>query len=337
MSGPKSTKGFTLKPYMVAGGAILLMLTIYIVFRMHISESRLIPISVMALIAGVLIEGKRLSGKWHTVWLSALGSFVASFLAFIPSKGEHEYNFESHIEIWPYSFIFIFAMVSIIFHGEKIIPKLTEGTTLLQSIAVIYWVIDYGFITSENWLLRGLMMTGLLFSFYSLFHAVTRVSLSRTSRLTLSIWSSIIMMLFGFDNIYRVYQNEQIESAADFSQALYTGVQYFLLGISSIYILQTFLMLTGFMPGKQTFFNGQYFHDLKELKDTHVRRYSEKQIDSMHSLFCIIFTGTVYVLNYYYQMLPRHIAIWLVFVIFPCILRYMIMPKNLKMFTKENL
>ena len=164
------------------------------------------------------------------------------------------------------------------------------------------------------------MIIGLIFSLYSVSHAFTHSILSRTSRLTLSIWSSIIMMLFASDNIYRVYQNEQIENTADLTHGLYIGLQFFLLGVSCIYIIQNLIMLMGFMPGRGTFFNKQYFRDIKELKKDHVKRYSDRQVKILHSFFCILFTGTIFLLNYHYQILPRHVAIWIVFVIFPFIL-----------------
>jgi hypothetical protein len=128
------------------------------------------------------------------------------------------------------------------------------------------------------------------------------------------------MMLFASDNIYRVYQNEQIENTADITHGLYIGLQFFLLGVSCIYIIQNFIMLMGFMPGRGTFFNKQYFRDIKELKKDHVKRYSDRQVKILHSFFCILFTGTIFLLNYHYQILPRHVAIWIVFVIFPFIL-----------------
>ncbi len=316
----KSKKSFDLKPYIIVIGLLLLALTIYVGFRMQSSGRRLIPISVLALIAGVIFEGRRISDKWLTVLLTALGSFVLSFLAFLPGKREHGYNFENHIEAWPYWFVIIFAILSIAFHGDKVIPKLTEGITLLQSIAVIYWVVDYGFIETNSLFLKSLMIIGLIFSLYSVFHAFTHAILSRTSRLTLSIWSSIIIMLFASDNIYRVYQNEQIENTANITHGLYIGLQFFLLGVSCIYIVQNFLMLMGFLPGKGTFFNAQYFRDIKELKGDHIKRYSDRQVSILHSFFCVLFTGTIFGLNYHYQILPRHVAIWVVFVSFPFIL-----------------
>jgi hypothetical protein len=305
---------------MIVLGLLVLGLTIYIGFRMNNSGRRLIPLSVLALIAGVFFESKRLTEKWLPVLLTALGSFIFSFVAFLPGKREHIYNFENHIEMWPYTFIFIFVIFSIIVNKDKVIPKLTEGITLLQSIAVFYWVIDYGFVDDDNLFLKLLMVVGLFFSMYSVFHAFTNSFLSRTSRLNLSVWSSIIMLLFAIDNIYRVYQNEQIEDTTDLTHGLYIGLQYFLLGVSAIYIVQNYIMLISFLPGKGTFFNAEYFRDLKELKSDHIKRYSDRQVSILHSFFCVLFTGTIFILNYHYQILPRHVTIWTVFVVFPFIL-----------------
>lgn len=219
--------------------------------------------------------------------------------------------------MFPYWFIVLFALFSIIAHDDKTVPKLTEGITLLQSIAVIYWFVDYGFADINGILLKLVMSAGVLYSLYSLFHAFTHTNLSRGRRLALSIWSSIVMMLFAVDNVYRVYQNEQIENTADITHGLYIALQFFLLGVSSIYMIQNFIMLVGFLPGKGTFFNAKYFRELREVKDGHIKRYSARQVNVWHSLFCVLFAVTIFVLNHHYQILPRHIAIWFVFVVFP--------------------
>lgn len=320
MAKQKPNKGFNFQPYMFIFGLFGLALTAGILYRVKSSDKHLISISVIALIAGVIFESKRITEKWSTVLFAALGSFIFSFVGFLPGKREHDYNFDNHIVLWPYWFIFFFVIFFIVFHGDKIIPKLTEGITLFQSIAVVYWVIDYGFISTNSRLLTIAMIIGLFFSLYSTFHAFTNATLSRTSRLTLSIWSSTIMMLFAIDFIYRVYQNGQIEDATNLDEKFYIGIEYFLLGISSIYIAQNILMIMGFLPGKETFFNAQYFKDLKELKSSHIKKYSDKQVNISSSFFCLLFTGTVFFLNSRYQILPRHFIIWMTFIIFSLIL-----------------
>lgn len=296
---------------------LLVAVLLYVGYRVSASAHRLIPISVIAIIAGAIFESWRIADKFSTVLWTALGSIVFSLISFLPRKHESSYDFEHHIEQFPYWFIIIFAILSIAVHGHKVVPKLTEGITLLQSLAIIYWVVDAGFMKNDSFLLKAAMIGGLLFSLFAVFHAFTYATLTRTARLTLSIWSSIIMLVFAVDNIYRTYQNEQIENTADTTHALYIGLQYFLLGVSSMYVVQNAMMLFRFLPGKRQFFNAEYFRELKELKGEHVDRYSEDQVSILHSILCVLFAGTFFALNYHYQLLPRHLATWAVFAVFP--------------------
>ena len=132
------------------------------------------------------------------------------------------------------------------------------------------------------------------------------------------------MVAFAIDNIYRVYQNEDIVTTKFLSQGLYIGLQYFLLGVSAIYITQNYILLAGFLPSK----NGNYRRDLKETKENHINRYSENQVFIGHSFLCILYALTIYGLNYKYQILPRHTMIWLVFLTFPLILKLIELTKK---------
>lgn len=305
--------------FIVIIGLMLLALTAYIGYRISISEHKILSISLIALVGGVLFESFRVTDKWTYVCYIFIGAFIISLFAFLPGK-EQNYSFESHLELWPYFFLFIFAFASAIFHQERTTVKLTEGITLLQSLSIIYWVIDYGFWNIDSWFLKSLLIIALLFSLFSIFNALTHFILSRTTRLTLSIWSSIIMMLFAIDYIIRVHQNSSIETNEYLSDELYIGLEFFLLGVSVIYSIQNFIMLMGFFPGKGSFFNRRYFIEISELKDNHINRYSDQQVPIGHSILCIIVTGTIYWLNYKYQFLPRHTAVWLAFIFLPLLL-----------------
>ena len=313
----KPESNFDFKSFYIVFGFLAICFIVFIVFYQYSNHKHLIPISALAIIIGIVYESKRLSDKWAPILTNLFWAFIVSLFAFLPGKKEYEYDFENHMQLWPYIFIFIFSLISVIFHGDKVIPRLTEGITLLQSIAVVYWFVDYGFVEIDHWFLITIMLIGLIFILYALFNAFTYIKLSRTNRLMLSIWSSIIMMLFAVDNIIRIYQNEQIENTEEITHGLYIALQFFLLGVSCIYILQNTLMLMGFLPSKGRFFNKEYFSEVKELKDDHIKRYSEGQIHIVDSFFCLLFVGIIFTLNFYYQILPRHIAIWIVFIIFP--------------------
>lgn len=311
----RKSAGFDLTPIVIIFGVLGFVLTIYIGYRASISERKLFSVSLIALFAGLLFESFRVSDSWKTVIFIFIGAYCFSLFSFLPGKREHNYNFENHIEFWPYYFIFIFALFFAIFNKDKVTARLTEGITLLQSISLIYWTIDYGFTNYHNWFSITILTITFILSAFSILNALTYIQLTKTIRLTLSIWSSIIMFAFAIDNIIRVFSNQDIENSQYLSQGLYIGLQYFLLGVSAVYIMQNFILLTEFLPSK----NGNYKRDLKENKKNHIDRFSDKQVLIIHSLLCILFATTLYYLNFKYQILPRHTMIWLVFLTFPII------------------
>lgn len=257
--------------------------------------------------------------NWKFVFFKFIGAYLLSFLSFLPGKKEHIYNLDNHIQFWLYAIIFFYILISTIFFGEKIILKLTEGITLLLSLSLAYWVIDYGFINVDFILIKILLIVGLLFAIYSILHSITYIPLTRTARLVLSIWSSIIIFTFSIDNIFRVFTSNEIENSEFFSEGLYVGIQYFLLGISSIYILQNFILLTDLLPSK----NSSYKKDLILAKKAHIKRFSNIQVARKNSLICILYCFFFYYLNSQLEILPRHTMIWFVIFTFPIFVNFL--------------
>ncbi len=293
------------------------MFSAYIGYRAYSTNQFLFPISVFALLTGLIFEYRRISNNWSTILVTALFSFILSFFAFLPFNRETSFILEDRIEIWLYTFLFFFITMAIIIAGKKIIVKITEGITLMLSVAVIYWVIDMGIIYIYNPFINIFIVVGFCFASFSIYCAFSYKILSKGTKLTLSIWSSIVIVLFATDNVYRIYQNGQIEDYSDMAQACYVTLQFFLLGISSMYIVENFFMLLGFLPGQRRFFNEQYYKELKKLKEQHVSRYSSEQVTRVYSLLCILFMGTVFGLNYNYKFVSRNFLIWAVLVLFP--------------------
>jgi hypothetical protein len=309
----RKSGGISLMPFVICISVIAILLTVYIGYRAAISERKIFSISLIAIFSGILFESFRISENWKYVVFKFIGTYFLSLIAFLPGKRERIYNFENHIENWPYFFILIYILIFAIVNQEKVTSKLTEGITLMLSISLIYWVIDYGFINIDNIFIKIILIVCLAFSFYSILNALTYIPLSRTIRLVLSVWSSVIIFAFAIDNIIRVFKNENIEDVIYFSDGLYIGIQYFLLGISAVYIMQNYLLIAGFIPNK----NGNYKKDLLENKKDHIKRFSDKQVLIKHSIICIVYSYILYFLNYKYQILPRHTMIWLVIITFP--------------------
>lgn len=309
--------GCSLKLIAAILGVVGLALTIYIGYRTSISDRKLFSVSLLALFAGLLFESFRVSDKWKNVIYIFVGAYFCSLLTFLPGKHERIYNFENHIETWPFYFIIFFTIAFAIINKDKVTAKLSEGITLLLSISLIYWTIDYGITNFHIWFAITMLAIVIILSAFSILNALTNIQLSKTTRLTLSVWSTIIMFAFAIDNIISVFNNQDIESSKYLSQALYVGLQYFFLGISAVYIMQNYLLLAAFLPSK----NGNYKNDLKENIKDHIDRYSDKQVYIGYSLFCILFAGSIFWLNHRYQVLPRNTMIWFVFLTFPLILQ----------------
>lgn len=304
-------------PLAITAAVIGLALTLYIGYRASLSDRKIFSVSLLAMLLGLLFESFRVARNWKSVLGIFFATYAASFISYLPGKHEYDYIFEEHIVSWPYYFIIIYALLFAIFYKDKVTAKLTEGVTLLLSCALVYWAIDYGFMNYHNWFSYSLMAIGGLFTFFSLINALTHLHLSRTVRLTLSIWSTIIMFVFAIDNIIRVFSNPDIEGSQYLSDGLYIGLQYFLLGVSAVYIMQNYILLAGFLPSK----NGNYLNDLRENKKEHLDRFSDEQVSIGFSLLCIVYSVALYWLNHRYQLLPRHTMVWVVFLSFPLLTR----------------
>lgn len=305
--------------YLYLLGFFLIIFLIYILFRISISDRKLLSLSFIPLFLGLIYENKRLSTDWKVIALKAIGALILSFFAFLPGKKERNYDFENHIEIWPFTFLAIFVFISVIIHDKKVIPKLTEGVTLIQSISILYWMYDLKIFAFENVFLIIFLTIPIVISIYSLLHAFTYIPLNRNTRLYLSIWSSIIMIIFATEHIFRVFNSPEIEETTIMNGLLIT-IQYFILGVSSMYILQNFFMLAEYLPSKNRLYGKEHMKDIRTMNKTHIERYSDKQVMILDSIFCFIFCLTIYFINYKYQFVPRHTAIWIVFLTFPVIL-----------------
>jgi len=315
---------------LIVGGIITFIFLGYVFYLTYQSQKSLISIMIIPLITGVIFENKRLSSDWKTIALKIFGAIALSVFAFIPGKTAIHYDLETHIKIWPYWFVFFFVFISMIYHQKKITPKLTEGITLLQSISIIYWIIDIGLYNFKNVFSFFIIGVGLIFCLISFLHSFSYIKLTKNSRLFLSIWSSIIMIIFAVDHIYRVFNFNHFHDNNTLNDWL-NALQHFLLGVSLIYILQNANMLFVYLPDKHSFYGKVQMNDIRNMNMTHIERYSTNQIKISDSILALIFTSGIYYWNYQYHIMPRHTLIWVIIWIFPLV----IWVKEI--LTKENI
>jgi hypothetical protein len=295
-------------------------LTAAMIYTIIFSHEKLIHISIFAIIAGVIFENRRLGEKWNDILRWIITAFPLSLLILLPGKHEKDYSFTEHVTWWPYFFLGALLVLSISMKKEKITPRLTEGKTLVQSLAIIYWIVDLIHADYSGMKAVGitlLTILGIPFVVHTFYNAFSKIPHSRTSKFFLSIWSSLIMFIFAIENIYRIYSNGDIENAIAINvhHGLYVALQYFLLGVSSMYIANNICVL--FILTMNRWIDPKH---MEKSIESHIKQYSDEQISIGQSIATILIAGGIFAINYHYEIVPRHIAIWTVFVILPIIM-----------------
>lgn len=304
---------------------VVLLFIFYIHKGFSYSVKNSIPYGILIIYSGMIFEYKQITNNWEKVILTSIGALLISVIAFLPGKNEHKYDLFSHLSYWTYWYVISFVGITLYYHRKKTISKLTEGITLIQSLAIIYWIIDVGNILEHSTFVTILIIIGLISSLFSIYNAFSYRELTKNTRLILSIWSAIVMVIFGFEFIYKVLKFEQINNAQGIIEVVVFSVQNFLLGISIIYILQNFVLVFDFWPDE----NRQLVYKSKdELKKEHLRRYSDKQVKINHSIIIFLFISIFFMANFFYRFVPRNMAIWITFIFFPYIIDVFELIKN---------
>lgn len=294
-----------------------LILTYLIVLKGLEFNKRLFTWSFIALFLGLLFESYFIFKKLNSILNCFSISFFISLITFIPGKREKIYSLQSHMELWPYFFLISFIIGVIIIKQKEVTAKQTEGTTLLQSLALVYWAIDYRIFENIDLFKSIIIVLTIVATLFSLTNALTRIELGKYNRLLLSIWSSITLMCLAIDNIIRVFSNGDIDQQTSLLSSIEVSIQYFFVGISSVYVVNNIFMIFAFLPEKNT----PYKQTLYLAKKMHLDRYSDVQVATMDTIFCICFSVFIYVLNSIYGLVPRHTIIWFVIVTFPFLLQ----------------
>jgi hypothetical protein len=296
----------------LAIGALIFSLVILISSKSS-SVENIDTIGVIALFAGLIFATIVLSNKLKTVLYALSYALIISLITLIPAFVYQETASALYFKLWPYCFLVGYLLMLVSIFDDKIQPKLTEGITLLLSISVIYWSFDNRLLFTQNMYLKVLLFVGLLFCLFSVYNAFTKAPLYAENRFVLSLWCSIMLFIFTIDNVHNMLVVDEDEQSV-----LYHSLQYFSLGISSIYIFQNIIMLIAFLPAKERpLLSEEYADQVDELAQSYIKRFSDKQVNTKESLFCILFTIPLFTVNYFFNILPAHIAIWLVIFVFP--------------------
>jgi len=67
---------------------------------------------------------------------------------------------------------------------------------------------------------------------------------------------------------------------------------------------------------------------IRKKHEEHIARYSTGQVNKLDSFLCFLYSITIYGINFYFNLLPKQIAIWIVFITFPLILNIIHLQKE---------
>lgn len=266
------------------------------------------------MLAGLIFEYRRLCQKWSTVLGTAAAAYIVSFLAFAPGKREKVYIFEEHLEQWPYFFLGIFIIIAMVVQYTAITKKLTEGIALLLTFAINYWIFANNYFDTGSLFVKCLIFVNICVSVFSLYHAFSNSTLTRGSRVILSLWSSVIILILAADNFLKLFRYWDIENLPAVSDSILVFLEFFLLGISSIYIAQNLTMVAAYLPGKR------YMESVREMNEVHLERFSAEQVYAVDSIIISIISLAGFVLNYMFQFLPVNFMIWATITVAPFLL-----------------
>lgn len=269
----------------------------------------LIPFTIVSILVGVFWENRKISESWIKTISLALGSFIMVLFGFIPRTSSYPFDFEFIMRYWPYGFIFFFLFLSALAYKNKIKLELNEGLIFIQSIAMIYWIIDKRLMMSSDIITILFVISSFALCFNTFLHAFIKIRLSTPHRIILSIWSSIIMVSISVDFFVTTFKNQNIMTADNLIDGLYFCTHYFLLGIASVHILINILMIFMILLSK----NRKFLYDFGEFYYDNIEKISLFQSRFFHSLVLLIIIGLLFILNYLFSIIPRNFSIWLIF------------------------
>lgn len=291
----------------------------YFYYKIYVNDNAAAGLITIPIILGIIVEHKRLLTNWMDIFVSILLGFLLSLFTFIPSRNEEAYVFQEHLEFWPFWFVLFFTFVSIFIDEKKVTAQLTEGVTLLQSISIVYWLIDINALNHEDPSYFLFALISGCFVAFSFFHAFTYHKLTKRTRFWLSIWSSIIMIIFAGEYISNIFRTSEY-GEYEILNVMLIILPFFLLGISLMYMLRNIMMLVEYLPGRSRFYGKDHMMGIRAMNKAHIERYSKEQIKIIDAFIALVVTSSIYYWNYTFQVMPRGTMIWLVFWIFPFVI-----------------
>lgn len=299
---------------------IVIIFYFYLFYIAFESEQSLVPLTMIALVLGLIYQSFKITKSTKRIIIYLVISAFFSLFAFFPNENETTYIFTDHLASWVYCFLIGFLLIMSVEHEKQITMPFGEGLSLLFCLAFSYWLFEKYLLNFEFILTQVLSVIVLLVTAFSILHALFKIKHNQFSRFILSISTCVAIVVLSLDNLFQLMHQGDLSLNKTWTANFILLIQYFLLGISALFLFQNMMLLLQYLPNKYTH---SYFSDIKENTQTHIKRFSEDQISWIEGVLCLGISVFVYTLNYYLRIIPPNMCIWLVIFLCPLLIQYL--------------
>lgn len=285
---------------------LLFSFSLFLIYSILSHDEKIIPLCFLALILGLVYESYRITHSFEKIIIYAVIAYAISLLAFLPYKNEIDYSLDQHLKYWVFGYLICYLFIFIIENRKQTTAFIDYGISLLLLLSFIYWLYEHNLIHFNHIFTQSLNILLLGYSLFMLFHALRAKQLNHFSRFLMSLMTCIIVFILSTDNLIQLVKQGDLSLERTYIDNILLFSQYFLLGISSLYSFQNLMLLFEFFPNK---YSSSYFNDLKVTYQDHIERISAHPISIKQSLFCLVMTISIYISNFYYDLLPTNMMI----------------------------
>lgn len=238
----------------------------------------------------IILVVKNINSFLKPFWVATILFFIFAF-----RQAEIDNWNISYFSSWFIIYGLVISFLTLILHTDKISIHLTEYTSLISSIWLIYIIIN----SSQNSIF--FLSLSLIWFLYNLIHNFTRIKTTTNSKFIMSI-----VTYFIFSGIYLNYISKLLENNIITYSPLQL-IDYFIAGFWIIYILDAALKIFLLIPKK----GSSYLKEiLPHAKSEHVKYFSNSQ-SIITSTISGISTLILLVINYYNWYLKAESVIWI--------------------------
>lgn len=214
--------------------------------------------------------------------------------------------------------LFAFYVIILVDHaGKEFAVKFSEGLTFLKSLSLIYYAIEMDLFSYSGFFANVFIALGIFLILLSIVSAFTYIKITNNLKVILSVWSTLILLLFTFNHISSLFSSF---NSLQLNPMLV--LDFFILGSSAVFIAQNIDALLYYYPENTEFFSKYHFKQIEKANRKQMERYKDEQVRIIDSFICLIIASTFYSLNYILKIFSAQSAIWISLLFIPNVIDF---------------